>query len=136
MSLARDFDFSGRRALVTGAANGFGAAIDWWDKIAPELATNYRVIRLDLIGHGGTAAPRSGYSIERQAMLVSAILDQLGVERFTVVDANNVTFDMVTMQNGNFYTKQAVAFPVKVISNISRRFNASSNLTISSVSPP
>jgi NAD(P)-dependent dehydrogenase (short-subunit alcohol dehydrogenase family) len=27
VSLARDFDFSGRRALVTGAANGFGAAI-------------------------------------------------------------------------------------------------------------
>jgi NAD(P)-dependent dehydrogenase (short-subunit alcohol dehydrogenase family) len=27
MSLAEDFDFKGRRALVTGAANGFGAAI-------------------------------------------------------------------------------------------------------------
>jgi NAD(P)-dependent dehydrogenase (short-subunit alcohol dehydrogenase family) len=27
VSLARDFDFGGRRALVTGAANGFGAAI-------------------------------------------------------------------------------------------------------------
>ena len=68
--------------------HGFGAAIDWWDKIAPELATNYRVIRIDLssLGHGGTAAPRSaGYSIERQAMLVSAILDQMGVERFTVI---------------------------------------------------
>ena len=27
MSFARDFDFGGRRALVTGAANGFGAEI-------------------------------------------------------------------------------------------------------------
>ena len=27
MSLAQDFDFSGRRILVTGAANGLGAAI-------------------------------------------------------------------------------------------------------------
>lgn len=27
MSLAQDLDFSGKRVLVTGAANGFGAAI-------------------------------------------------------------------------------------------------------------
>ena len=27
MSFAKDLDFGGRRALVTGAANGFGAAI-------------------------------------------------------------------------------------------------------------
>ena len=37
--------------------HGFGAAIDWWDEIAPALATDHRVIRVDLIGHGGTAAP-------------------------------------------------------------------------------
>jgi pimeloyl-ACP methyl ester carboxylesterase len=65
--------------------HGFGAAIDWWDNIAPGLAADHRVIRIDLIGHGGTTAPRSGYSIERQAMLVSAILDRLGVERFIVI---------------------------------------------------
>jgi pimeloyl-ACP methyl ester carboxylesterase len=65
--------------------HGFGAAIDWWDEIAPQLATDHRVIRIDLIGHGGTAAPDSGYSIERQAQLVSSILDKLAVDRFTVV---------------------------------------------------
>ncbi len=65
--------------------HGFGAAIDWWDNITPGLAADHRVIRIDLIGHGGTTAPRSGYSIERQAMLVSAILDRLGVDRFTVI---------------------------------------------------
>jgi len=65
--------------------HGFGAAIDWWDNIAPGLAADHRVIRIDLIGHGGSKAPRSGYSIERQAQLVSAILDRLGVERFTVI---------------------------------------------------
>jgi pimeloyl-ACP methyl ester carboxylesterase len=65
--------------------HGFGAAIDWWDDIAPGLAADHRVIRIDLIGHGGTMAPRSGYSIERQAMLVSGLLDRLGVDRFTVI---------------------------------------------------
>ncbi len=65
--------------------HGFGAAIDWWDNIEPGLAADHRVICIDLIGHGGTMAPRSGYSIERQAALVSALLDRLGVDRFTVI---------------------------------------------------
>lgn len=65
--------------------HGFGAAIDWWDEVAPQLASDHRVIRIDLIGHGGTAAPDSGYSIERQAQLVSAVLDKLAVDRFTVI---------------------------------------------------
>lgn len=65
--------------------HGFGAAIDWWDEVAPQLAADHRVISIDLIGHGGTAAPRSGYSIERQAAMVAAVLDRLGVDRFTVV---------------------------------------------------
>ena len=65
--------------------HGFGAAIDWWDEIAPDLAKDHRVIRIDLIGHGGTAAPRSGYTIERQASMVSDVLDKLGANRITVI---------------------------------------------------
>jgi pimeloyl-ACP methyl ester carboxylesterase len=65
--------------------HGFGAAIDWWDEIAPALAADHRVIRVDLIGHGGTAAPASGYTIPRQAELVAAVLDRLGVERVIVI---------------------------------------------------
>jgi len=65
--------------------HGFGAAIDWWDEIAPALAADHRVIRMDLIGHGGTEAPTSGYAIEHQAALVKAVLDHLGVDRVTVI---------------------------------------------------
>ncbi len=65
--------------------HGFGAALDWWDAITPGLARDHKVIRLDLIGHGGTEAPASGYSIERQAALVKAVLDKLGVGRLAVV---------------------------------------------------
>jgi pimeloyl-ACP methyl ester carboxylesterase len=65
--------------------HGFGAALDWWDEIAPRLAAGHRVIRLDLIGHGGTEAPASGYAIERQAKLVAAVLDKLGVQRVVAI---------------------------------------------------
>ena len=65
--------------------HGFGAAMDWWDDIAPSLAVHHRVIRVDLIGHGGTAAPMAGYSIPRQAQLAAALLDELGVTQVTVI---------------------------------------------------
>jgi pimeloyl-ACP methyl ester carboxylesterase len=65
--------------------HGFGAALDWWDEIAPRLAAGHRVIRLDLIGYGGTEAPASGYTIERQAKLVAAVLDKLGVQRVVAI---------------------------------------------------
>ncbi|HEU0273610.1 MAG TPA: alpha/beta fold hydrolase [Candidatus Udaeobacter sp.] len=65
--------------------HGFGAAMNWWDEITPELANGHRVIRMDLIGHGGTEAPAAGYSIEKQAELVSAILNKLGLDRITIV---------------------------------------------------
>lgn len=65
--------------------HGFGAALDWWDAIAPALSSDHQVIRLDLIGHGGTEAPGSGYAIARQAALVKAVLDKLGVARAVVI---------------------------------------------------
>ena len=55
------------------------------DEIAPELAVHHKVIRLDLIGHGGTDAPGSGYRIERQAGLVAAVMDKLGAGKAIVV---------------------------------------------------
>ncbi len=35
----------------------------------------------------------------------------------TVVDSNNQTFKLVTAQNGNFYTKSAIAFPVLTLAS-------------------
>ena len=64
--------------------HGFGGAIDWWDEITPALALHHRVVRIDLIGHGGTVAPVAGYEIIRQAQLASAVLDKLGIDRVTV----------------------------------------------------
>jgi len=65
--------------------HGFSAALDWWDSMVPDLSADHRIIRLDLIGHGGTAAPVSGYSVERQAALVAAILDKLQTGSVTVI---------------------------------------------------
>jgi pimeloyl-ACP methyl ester carboxylesterase len=63
----------------------FTCAIDWWDGMTPRLARDHRVVAIDLLGHGGSEKPESGYAIEDQAHLVSEALSRLGVRDATVV---------------------------------------------------
>jgi pimeloyl-ACP methyl ester carboxylesterase len=63
----------------------FTCAIDWWDGMIPLLAREHRVIAVDLLGHGGSEKPRSGYEISHQADLIAQVLGRLGVRDATVV---------------------------------------------------
>ena len=63
----------------------YSCSLHWWDQLAPILAENHRVIRIDLLGHGGSQKPSSGYSIEDQGGLVAGALDQLDVQGAVVV---------------------------------------------------
>jgi pimeloyl-ACP methyl ester carboxylesterase len=63
----------------------FTCAINWWDGVMPRLAAAHRVIAVDLLGHGGSEKPSSGYSIENQAGLIAGVLGRLGVRDAEVV---------------------------------------------------
>lgn len=63
----------------------FTCAIDWWDRMMPRLQRDHRVVAIDLLGHGGSEKPESGYSIESQADLMAEALRRLGVSEATVV---------------------------------------------------
>jgi pimeloyl-ACP methyl ester carboxylesterase len=63
----------------------FTCAIDWWDRMMPLLDRAHRVIAVDLLGHGGSEKPDSGYTMSDQADLVAQALAHLGVRRATVV---------------------------------------------------
>ena len=66
--------------------HGFSASLNWWDRVAPELANRgLRVIRFDLLGHGGSEKPRDGYAPDDQADLIDQALEKLRVRRATVV---------------------------------------------------
>ena len=52
--------------------HGFACSIGWWDQMTPALARDHRVIRFDLLGHGGSEKPKEGYGMESQARLVAA----------------------------------------------------------------
>jgi pimeloyl-ACP methyl ester carboxylesterase len=63
----------------------FSCAIDWWDGMRPRLEAGHRVIAVDLLGHGGSEKPGSGYTPANQAKLVAEALTKLRVRDAEVV---------------------------------------------------
>ncbi len=63
----------------------FGCSLHWWDRMVPLLARRHRVIRIDLLGFGGSEKPKSGYSMEEQGRLVALALGKLQVQGAVVV---------------------------------------------------
>lgn len=67
--------------LIHGAA----ASLECWDPVVPILREDFRVIRIDLLGHGKSTSPTGGYDIATQARRVGTALDSLGMQRVTVI---------------------------------------------------
>ena len=74
----------GDRAVVL--LHGYSASVQWWDRVAAALPGR-RVIAIDLVGHGGSEAPRDAaeYGIDGQAEAVRHALDALGVRHAVLV---------------------------------------------------
>lgn len=64
--------------------HGLGGSTAWWDPVLPALQ-DLHVVRVDLLGHGGSAKPADGYGIADQATRIATALDRLGVRRATIV---------------------------------------------------
>ena len=54
--------------------HGYSTSMHWWRRNVTSLSRSHRVIRVDMLGHGGSEKPRSGYSMENQARLVALVL--------------------------------------------------------------
>ncbi len=65
--------------------HGMAGSSETWRAVIPRLSKKYRVIAPDLLGHGQSAKPRSDYSLGAFAVWLRDLLDELGVERATVV---------------------------------------------------
>lgn len=65
--------------LVLGGS--LGTTMDMWWPQVEALSTNFRVIRIDHRGHGGSPAPEGPYSLADMGGDVLALLDRLGIER-------------------------------------------------------
>jgi 3-oxoadipate enol-lactonase/4-carboxymuconolactone decarboxylase len=62
--------------------NSLGTDHCLWDPVMPRLADYFRVIRMDMRGHGASDAPAGDYSIELLARDVLAVADAAGIARF------------------------------------------------------
>ena len=63
----------------------FTCAINYWNGMIPLLAREHRVVAVDLLGHGGSEKPSSGYSVPDQADVIAEVLARLGVRHAEVV---------------------------------------------------
>ena len=62
----------------------FSCAINYWNGTIPLLAREHRVVVVDLLGHGGSEKPTSGYTVPNQADLIAEALDKLDVRNAVV----------------------------------------------------
>lgn len=63
----------------------YTCSLGWWEGMRPALERRHRVVAMDLLGHGGSEKPGSGYTPSRQAELVAQALRRLRVRDATVV---------------------------------------------------
>ncbi len=57
-----------------------------WDRFAQRMSAQYRVLAVDMRGHGDSDWAGAGnYTLEHHASDVAALVDQLGLERVTVL---------------------------------------------------
>ena len=88
-----ELDLHGHRAVYRTAGSGPPVVLvhgmvnssRHWREVAERLATRYRVIAPDLLGHGDAATPRGDYSLGAHAAVIRDLLSALGVERATFV---------------------------------------------------
>ena len=62
-------------------SNSLGAALDMWDLQVMAFSRDFRLLRYDTRGHGGSATPPGPYTIDQLGTDVIGLLDLLGIER-------------------------------------------------------
>lgn len=65
--------------------HGFLENMSMWDAYAQTLAKKYRVIRLDLPGHGSSGCLGYVHTMEEMAEVVKALLDYLKLRKYTII---------------------------------------------------
>jgi len=74
--------------------HGTGASLHTWEPWVTRLTPDYRIVTLDLPGHGLTGAtPAGDYSRSGMVAAIHAVVDHLGLERF-VLGGNSMGGEM------------------------------------------
>jgi pimeloyl-ACP methyl ester carboxylesterase len=82
-SIAYDVTGDGPTTIVF--VHGWSCDRTYWDAQVSEFSVDYRVVRLDLAGHGASGAGRLDYSMASFGADVAAVVDALELERVLLV---------------------------------------------------
>jgi len=74
------YELAGTGARTIVLTHGLGSDLDFWSPVVEPLAAHYRVLRWDLRGSGGSAAPAGPYDAALFARDLAALLDHAGVD--------------------------------------------------------
>ncbi len=95
-------------APVLVLVHGFGASLHTWEPWVERLQPDYRIVSVDLPGHGLTRAPaRYSFSASSNAELIDELAQHLNVRRFTIVGHS---------MGGAIATRLALDAPARVAS--------------------
>lgn len=73
------------KGRVVVLLHGFLGSKEIWEKTITNLAKSYRVIAIDLPGHGGTANYGYAHSMELMAKCVKTVLDSLHLKKYVLI---------------------------------------------------
>ncbi len=65
--------------------HGYMEALDAWDEFASELSKEFRVIAIDLLGHGKTGNISTVHTMKIMAQAVEEVIKHLGIEKFVLI---------------------------------------------------
>lgn len=89
--------------------HGSSAHLHWWDRVAPALARQRRVVALDLSGHGDSDhRPSSRYSLDLWAREVLAVAQHDGMNQLPVVVGHSMG-GVVALAAASLYPAQVAA---------------------------
>jgi 3-oxoadipate enol-lactonase len=77
------------RAETLVMLHGLHGSVRWWNyyQVAP-LSQSYRIINVDLRGHGKSDKPYKGYSISQMASDISSLIEELGESQVHLMGAS------------------------------------------------
>jgi 2-succinyl-6-hydroxy-2,4-cyclohexadiene-1-carboxylate synthase len=81
----RDYENDGEAILFLHFS---GANLMMWQRVIPYFQDRYRLVLVDLRGHGKSDQPETGYQIDEMARDVIGIMQHLGLERAHIVGSS------------------------------------------------
>ena len=79
------YDDSGGPGPAVVLIHGVGLSRDMWAAQVPVLETRYRVIAIDMLGHGGSMPPPEDAGLDSYADHVAAVLDHAGIDKAALI---------------------------------------------------